>query len=131
MSEALATPGALALQAVSNAMVRLHKEQFGRGPSNARTHFAGADTLVCTLENALLPAERMMVEMGDHARVRESRTHFQVATARQFIAAVEDIVHRKVRGFASAIDPEPGLVWEIFTFEALEPDRDGRPPDQP
>jgi uncharacterized protein YbcI len=57
-----------ALQAVSNAMVKLHKEQLGRGPMNAR--FAGPDTLVSTLEDSLLPAERTMVKMGEHHRVR-------------------------------------------------------------
>ena len=62
-----------ALQAVSNAMVKLHKEQFGRGPTNARSYFAGPDTLVCTLEDSLLPAERTMVEMGEDQRVRETR----------------------------------------------------------
>jgi hypothetical protein len=36
-------------------MVKLHKEQFGRGPTNARSYLAGADTLVCTLEDSLLP----------------------------------------------------------------------------
>ena len=54
-----------AMQAVSNTMVKLHKEQFGRGPTNARSYFAGPDTLVCTLEDALLPAERAMVSMGE------------------------------------------------------------------
>jgi uncharacterized protein YbcI len=85
------------LQAVSNAMVRLHKEQFGRGPTNARSYFAGPDTLVCTLEDALLPAERTMVEMGEHQRVRESRVFLQVASQDEFIAAVEALVPRKVR----------------------------------
>jgi uncharacterized protein YbcI len=108
---------ATTLQAVSNAMVRLHKEQFGRGPINARSHFAGPDTLVCTLEAALLPAERAMVQMGEHQRVRDMRTFFQVATADRFVSEVEAIVERKVRGFASAIDPAPELVWEIFAFE--------------
>jgi uncharacterized protein YbcI len=55
---------ATALQAVSNTLVKLHEEQFGRGPTNARSYFAGPDTLVCTLEDSLLPAERTMVEMG-------------------------------------------------------------------
>jgi uncharacterized protein YbcI len=104
------------LQAVSNAMVRLHKEQFGRGPTNARSHFAGPDTLVCTLDDALLPAERTMVEMGEQHRVRESRLFLQVATAEEFVGAVEGIVDRKVRGFTSAIDPDAALVWEIFAF---------------
>ena len=54
----------------SREMVRLYKEQFGRGPTHARSDFAGRDTLVCTLENALLPAERAMVEAGATDRVR-------------------------------------------------------------
>jgi len=116
---------ATALQAVSNAMVRLHKEQFGRGPTNARSHFAGPDTLVCTLEAALLPAERAMVEMGEHQRVRDTRTFFQVATADRFVTEVEAIVERKVRGFASAVDPAVEIVWEIFAFEPVGRDGNG------
>ena len=33
------------MSAVSNAMVALHKEQFGRGPTRATSHFAGDDTI--------------------------------------------------------------------------------------
>jgi uncharacterized protein YbcI len=106
------------LAAISNALVALHKEQFGRGPTHARSDFAGRDTLVCTLENALLPAERAMVEMGEDQRVRESRTFLQAATARLFVEVVEDIVGRKVRGFASATDPGANIVFEVFTFDA-------------
>jgi uncharacterized protein YbcI len=118
------------LQAVSNAMVRLHKEQFGRGPTNARSYFAGPDTLVCTLEDSLLPAERTMVEMGEHQRVRESRLFLQVATQAEFVAAVEVLLPRKVRAFASAIDPAPGVVFEIFSFEPDDARSDGSAPDQ-
>jgi uncharacterized protein YbcI len=116
------------LQAVSNAMVRLHKEQFGRGPTNARSYFAGPDTLVCTLEDALLPAERTMVDMGEHHRVRESRMFLQVASQEQFVGAVEELVSRKVRAFASAIDPAPGVVFEIFSFEPSATHGDGASP---
>jgi uncharacterized protein YbcI len=116
------------LQAVSNAMVKLHKEQFGRGPTNARSYFAGPDTLVCTLEDALLPAERTMVQMGEHHRVRESRMFLQVASQEQFVGAVEELVSRKVRAFASAIDPGPGVVFEIFSFEPDDTHSDGASP---
>jgi uncharacterized protein YbcI len=108
------------LAAVSNAMVALHKEQFGRGPTGARSHFAGPDTLVCVLDDALLPAERKLVAMGEEQRVRESRLAFQVATAADFIGAVEAIVHRKVRAFASSLDAAENVVFENFSFE---PDR--------
>jgi len=117
-----------ALQAVSNAMVNLHKEQFGRGPTNARSYFAGPDTLVCTLEDSLLPAERTMVEMGEDQHVRESRMFLQVATQDRFIAAVEELVSRKVRAFASAIDPAPGVVFEVFSFEPDDTHIDGSAP---
>src|SRR5436190_5551395 len=102
------------LQAVSNAMVKLHKEQFGRGPTSAHSNFAGPDTLVCVLLDALLPAERKMVELGDEGRVRETRIAFQAATATEFVEAIEDIVKRKVRAFGSAVDPDANVVFENF-----------------
>jgi uncharacterized protein YbcI len=119
--------GGWLLQDVSNAMVALHKEQFGRGPTRAQSHLAGADALLCVMDDALLPAERTMVAMGEHQRVRESRMFLQVATAEQFIATVEKITGRTVRAFASATDPDRNVVMENFIFE---PERrgDGGPP---
>ena len=112
---------------ISNGMVRLYKEQFGRGPTRVQSHFAGPDALLCVMDDALLPAESKMVDMGEQQRVREQRMFFQVATAAEFIAAVETITGRTVRAFASASDPDNAVVMENFIFE---PERrgDGRPP---
>jgi uncharacterized protein YbcI len=104
------------LAAVSNAMVALHKEQFGRGPVRARSGFSDDDTLVCTLQDALLPAETALVEIGHQEQVQQSRLFFQTATRQRFIEVVEDIVGRKVVAFSSATDPEAAVVWEVFTF---------------
>jgi uncharacterized protein YbcI len=118
MSQADQDPQATStLMDVSNAMVQLHKEQFGRGPTKARSHFAGPDALVCVLQEVLLPAERKLVELGDPGAVRDSRVRFQVATTTEFVAAVEQIVQRRVRAFASAIDPVANVVFENFWFE--------------
>jgi uncharacterized protein YbcI len=117
--------GGSMLNAVSNAMVTLHKTQFGRGPTDVRSGFAGPDSLVCVLHDALLPAERKMVEMGDQNRVRDSRIAFQAATASDFIAAVEQIVRRKVHAFASGVDPDANVVFETFYFEPSESGSDG------
>jgi hypothetical protein len=62
-------------------MVALHKEQFGRGP-----------TLLCVMDDALLPAERTMVEMVEQQSVRDCHVFLQVATAEEFIATVEATV---------------------------------------
>ena len=120
--------GASVLEAVCTAMIRLHKEQFGRGPTTARSGFVGPDALLCVLEDALLPAELNMVKMGDHQRVRESRIAFQAATASEFVSAVEEIVGRKVRAFGSAVDVEQNVVFENFVFERESAgDGDGTP----
>jgi len=113
-------PRAGVLADVSNAMVSLHKEQFGRGPTRARSGFTDGDTLVCTLEDALLPAERALVELGQQDRVQESRMFFQMATRAKFVGAVERIVGRKVRAFSSATDPDAAMVWEIFHLESTD-----------
>jgi uncharacterized protein YbcI len=116
--EAQAQPAASVLAAVSNAMVRLHKEQFGRGPTTARSHFAGPDALTCVLDEALLPAEPKMIEIGEGARVRDARVSYQSATADQFVEEVEAIVKRRVRAFGSAIDTKRNVVFENLAFEA-------------
>jgi uncharacterized protein YbcI len=105
--------------AVSNAMVRLYKEQFGRGPTKARTHFAGPDVLVSTLENSMTPAERSLVAMGEHQRLRDTRLFFQHAMESEFRAAVEELTGRKVRAFVSGMDTGQDVSTEVFY---LEPD---------
>jgi uncharacterized protein YbcI len=107
------------MAAVSIALVALHKEQFGRGPTRARSDWAGPDTLVCVLEDVLLPAERKLVALGNQASVRETRGAFQVATSEEFVAAVEGIVLRKVCAFASAVDPDADVVFENYSFEPV------------
>ena len=105
------------LMEVSNAMVRLYKEVFGRGPTLARTHWAGPDALVAFLEDTLTPAERNLVRMGEHQRLRDTRMFFQYATVREFCEPVEQITGRKVRSFLSGVDTEVrGLSIETFVL---------------
>ena len=108
------------LEAISTAMVRLHKEQFGRGPTRSRAFFAGPDGVVCVMRDALLPAERKMVELGHQDRVRDVRMDFQAAAEDEFVSAVEAIVDRKVVAFASGVDPDRNVVFENFLFESRE-----------
>ena len=108
------------LEAISTAMVRLHKEQFGRGPTRSRAFYAGPDGVVCVMRDALLPAERKMVELGHQDRVRDVRMDFQAAAQEEFVTAVEAIVERRVVAFASGVDPDRDVVFENFLFESRE-----------
>jgi uncharacterized protein YbcI len=104
---------------ISREMVRLYKEQFGRGPTKAKTDFAGPDVLVCTLEDSFTPAERRLAEMGEHQRLRDTRLYFQHATKDQFIETVERLLNRKVRAFNSSIDTHNDVAVEVFHLEPL------------
>jgi uncharacterized protein YbcI len=109
----------LELQELTNAMVRLYKELFGRGPTKARTNYAGPDTLISTIENSLTPAERNMVALDEHHRVREIRMFFQHASDAEFIGTVEQITGRKVRAFVSGIDTAQDVSSEVFYLEPV------------
>src|SRR3954447_1789217 len=100
---------------ISNTMVRLYKDQFGRGPTSARTHWAGPDALITVLENTLTPAERNLVKMGEHQRLRDTRLFFQYASVAEFCQPVEQITGRVVRGFHSSVDTlHGGQSVEVF-----------------
>lgn len=103
------------LTAISNEMVRLYKDQFGRGPTKTRTHWSGADILISVLEDTFTPAERNLVRMGEHQRLRDTRMFFQYATVAEFCEPVERLTGRKVRAFISGIDTNAdGLSMETF-----------------
>lgn len=109
---------------IANALVRIYKEAFGRGPTKARAQLAGSDTLVVILENSLTPAERNLARLGEHERLRESRLFFQHALEHEFRSSVESILGRRTRAFISGIDTRRDVSVELFT---LEPETDGSP----
>jgi uncharacterized protein YbcI len=117
-----AAEGQSVLAAVSNGMVGLYKERFGRGPTKARTNFAGPDVLLCTLQASLTPAERNLVKMGEHQRLRDVRMFFQYASEDDFRGLVESITGRKVWAFVSGIDAQEDVSAELFY---LVPEDDG------
>ena len=110
-------PASSILADISREMVRLYKEQFGRGPTKARTDWAGPDVLITVLEDTLTPAERNLTRLGEHQRVRDMRTFFQYATVQDFCEPIERRTGRKVRSFLSAIDTQvAGLAMETFVL---------------
>jgi uncharacterized protein YbcI len=105
------------LEELCNEMVRIYKEMFGRGPTRVRADWAGRDALLCTIEDSLTPAERKMVEVGEHERLRETRMFFQNVCEDNFRESVERITGRKVRAFVSGIDPDTDVSSEVFYFQ--------------
>jgi uncharacterized protein YbcI len=107
------------LSRISNAMVHLYKEDFGRGPTKTKTYFAGPDIVVCVLRDTFTRAEQRMAEEGEHQRLRDTRLFFQHATEKEFRKVVEEATGRRVTSFVSGIDTREDVAIEFFT---LEPD---------
>jgi uncharacterized protein YbcI len=101
--------------AISDEMVRVYKEQFGRGPERVRTYWCSDDVVTTVLEDTFTPAERSLALLGEHQRLRDTRTFFQYATVRAFCEPIERLTGRKVKAFISGIDTEAdGLALETF-----------------
>ena len=127
-----ATSGSHVLQDVANEMVKLYKEQFGRGPTRSVAYWIGEDILTVLLEDTFTPAERNLVQMGEHERLRETRMVFQYASVPDFCEPVERLTGRRVRSFVSGVDTEvDGLSVETFLLYPAgsdAPSRGARPP---
>lgn len=106
---------------IANAVVRLYKEAYGRGPTKARAMLAGADTLVVVLENSLTVAERNLVAMDEHERLRGARMFFQRMLESELRGIVEQALGRRTVAFVSGIDTRRDVAVEVFTLEPDHP----------
>jgi uncharacterized protein YbcI len=120
-SPAIARPamdGALR-SAISQAIVRIHAEHYGKGATQAKT-YAWDNLLVTVLRDVLTVAERTLVDVGRAETVREVRTTFQFTMEQTFCSAVERLTGRRVHSFMSQVDPANGLGVEVFVLEPLD-----------
>jgi uncharacterized protein YbcI len=105
------------LAEIANEMVRLFKEQFGRGPTAARASWAGPDVITVVLEETFTAVERNLAKLDEHERLRDMRSFFQYASVREFCEPIERLTGRKVKAFTSGIDTEvDGLSVETFVL---------------
>ena len=120
------TDGAMR-SAISQAIVRLHADHYGKGATQAKTYVW--DNLVVTvLRDFLTVAERTLVDVDRVEIVRDVRTKFQFSLEPSFRAAIERLTGRRVQSFMSQVDPANGLGVEIFV---LEPAVESDPHDDP
>ncbi len=102
---------------VSNAMVGLKKEFYGRGPTKAKT-YVNDNYVFCVLEGGLTRNEETLLEAGEHDLVRRFRLRFQEVMEKPTTEAIERISGRKVLGYHSQIVFNPEYAFEIFVLDA-------------
>ncbi|HEX5226024.1 MAG TPA: Na-translocating system protein MpsC family protein [Solirubrobacteraceae bacterium] len=105
---------------VANAVVRVHKRYYGKGPERARAHLS-RNLLTVILEGGLTRGEQTLQDHGHVAEVVRARLAMQDAMESDFRAEIETLLYRSVRSFMSANDPRHDVQAEIFVLEPEEP----------
>src|SRR5436189_1381168 len=101
------------LAEISNSIVGILREYYGRGPTKAKT-YAFDDYVVTVLQDILTTVERTLVEHGHESLVRQVRITFQEAVADRFTGAVAEAMGRKVLAYHSQVTFHPAMGFEFF-----------------
>jgi uncharacterized protein YbcI len=102
---------------ISNAMVGLKKEFYGKGPTKAKTYIED-NYVFCVLQGGLTRNEETLLAAGEAPLVRQFRLRFQEAMAEATTEAVARLTGREVVGYHSQIVFDPEYAFEIFVLDA-------------
>lgn len=109
------------LARVSNEMVRLQKDYYGRGPVKAKSYMLD-DLLVTVMRGGMTTSERTMLDLGRSDAVRAFRQEWQNEMGEKLVGKVEELTGRKVATYQSQVMFDPDTVVELFVFEDAAPD---------
>jgi uncharacterized protein YbcI len=101
------------LTAISDGMVGLLKEFYGRGPTRTKSYYED-DLVVCVLRGGFSRVEQTLLEGGRGPAVIQQRMEFQELMRERFEAVIERATGRRVIGFMSGNQQHPDMMCEVF-----------------
>ena len=105
------------LQTISNGLVHLMSECYGRGPTRAKTYILDNTYVCCVMHEMFTTAEQTLIDAGEQELVRRTRIAFQTALADRFKGVVADALDRHVLTYQSQIVFDPPTSFEFFILE--------------
>jgi uncharacterized protein YbcI len=103
------------LTAVSDGIVALFKEFYGKGPTRAKTYYDD-DLVVCLLRGGFTRVEETLRDAGRGHDVILQRMAFQDVMRDRFEAVIQQATGRRVIGFMSGNQQDPDMLCEIFVL---------------
>ncbi len=103
------------LTAISDGMVALLKEFYGRGPTRTKSYYED-DLVVCVLRGGFSRVEQTLLEGGRGPAVIHQRMEFQDLMQKRFEAVIEAATGRRVIGFMSGNQQHPDMMCEVFVL---------------
>src|SRR5882672_9567694 len=116
-SEAGALAGGQLLAAISNRIVAILREHYGRGPMKAKTYALDDLIVVVMRGSGFTPLEKTIMESGDPNRVVAMRHDFQHMMTKRFKGTIEELTGRNVLAFLSQAHVDPDITIEIFFID--------------
>lgn len=107
------------LTAISDGMVALLKEFYGRGPTRTKSYYED-DLVVCVLRGGFSRVEQTLLEGGRGAAVIQQRMEFQDLMRDRFTAVIENATGRPVIGYMSGNQQNPDIMCEVFVLAPTE-----------
>jgi uncharacterized protein YbcI len=112
------------LAAISDGVVALLKEYYGKGPTEAKTYYQD-ELVVCLLHGGLTRVEKTLHDGGRLDAVTQQRLAFHEVMRDRFNAVVEQATGRRVIGFMSGCQHEPDMICEVFILASVGDDPRG------
>jgi uncharacterized protein YbcI len=104
------------LAEITNGIVGLFSEYYGRGPTRAKSYLLDDIYVVTVLRNTMTTVERTLAEGGHGAQVRSVRLTFQEAMADSFKGVVENAFGRRVTSYHSQLLVDSDIGFELFVL---------------
>jgi uncharacterized protein YbcI len=105
------------LAEITNGIVRLFSDFYGRGPTRAKSFLLDDTYLVTVLRDTMTTVEKTLVEGGHADQVRSVRLTFQEAMADSFKSVVETSIGRRVVSYHSQLLVDADIGFELFVLE--------------
>lgn len=112
--------------AIANAVVRIHSQYLGKGPSKGQAFFRDR-VIVVVMEETLTKAERSLADSGREDHVLAMRQEFQRTMEADLVAAVEGLTGCRVAAFMSDNHIAPDMAAELFVLDRPVPGEPERP----
>ena len=106
--------GGKLLAAISNRIVAILREHYGRGPMKAKTYALDDLIVVVMRGSGFTPLEKTIMDSGEPDRVVAMRHDFQRVMTKRFTETIEELTGRKVVAFLSQAHVDPDITMEIF-----------------
>jgi uncharacterized protein YbcI len=116
------------LTAISDGIVALLKEFYGRGPTRTKSYYED-DLVVCLLRGGFTRVEQTLLKGGRGPAVIQQRMEFQELMRERFEAVIERATGRRVIGFMSGNQQHPDIMCEVFILAPTDLVGDEETPD--